>query len=1548
MDPVITNGNVMLVDPNLVNVNQDMINGIPQYQDMYIFAELTAKRRGRTVLVTTAEGTSKLKTGLEDNVSVNFLGNNQDKNNPNYLNFTTNWYDGSSEQDKQYEGFGIGSIKVVINSSFIPQVNIQFIDLRGLAFFNQPNSPYRIIFDFPPPIFELTIKGYYGRPITYKLHLVNYTSEFNSQNGNFIIDAKFVAVTYAPLTDLLFRYIVNFPLMEYKNSINPNPEDPPKNTYELIMKIKALFTQYNDKKNSDVETQKLENTITSIENTNTALEILNNYSENEILKSNGKPLLFIRNTQYKEEVNDNNKELTLIDNIGIYSNNLKEIPTDGLNENISQRLVIAFQIGNELISLDQFIEISGNDRSTFLKNNVLGKYRAEILGRFKSSLGGFIGDVDIPEPKEMFNKQEFKSVAPKVGNAYIVLDITNAYIKLYKRRTALQASKTNELSAVNEVINDMVVTNLGMKPTIYNIFKIILHDVDVFFNKLRSVSYDAESRHHPLYYNQIVKNPNFQDAKKNDKEIFAFPLVIKEERVCDQVKQTRGLPLFEITEQFPELTLVEDFIETFITQEKITALYNLKAEQNGDGSFKWIPISPVDSRLANDSTLTPYFGVDNTNGGSAGQPINLSTNPLLTEVFERLLRRYYILSQNAFGLTFYNNNKTNLELVKLYGSSEAVNLAASITNLDYTNLLENASKEYGTKRNVNAFYDYLNKYVGALYTGNTETFHKILGGNDLYTNKSDGNYDGLKVYYTDDIVTRVSAADSSNPVDKFLDTLPKSAYWERFMGGNVDTADMYKFTQENVFYIKDENTAGDSNFGNVNVNTRFLVSPNNIYTPADNSSILHFTIPNNVVSYAGSASGAGNITSTEVNKDLVISNASKFGNNGIKNSGVQFAMMDYESINVSKSIVGIWADQLTKYDTEIYSSISTPSKFSALMFLSNLGYSISPFSYYPNNLIDVVFKTPAVVEVPKFLPQYMGGLVGINDGDDLYNQIYDFFNGGAGRNIENSGIFILADIYDINNNLASKDKDELQNSFNIFFGDGGGEFTVYGGILDMFKNLYAEAQAKIADVPEDKKGEVKGKFYYENLGPNGTYFQTIILPLIDRINLINFSQYTFSNTKPTPATYTSLLTQNANNEKKDINNLFFETFFTRLATEINLKKQKLANEEKESKKLMNDEDIMTELYYSFKNINDKWVSSPQSGNLNMGYPFNTKSKIISNTENSDSGEYALINSFAFVDRAMNPIGDTIINPEVLVDLLEDPNATVFTVLTQLLSINGFEFFPLQNFMNFSIPNEWKESFIVDASGILTGQTSSFVCMYIGGSSSYPSGIDKYLGGQFKDDGILDISNPGTQDFFFNGDCGSVPTDDNQTATNTSFPYRQVRAFRVRFGEQNQSMFSGIKIDSKEYPETNESIQILSRLAGDNKKNAPPPKGQNLYNLYENRAYKATVTGLGNAMIQPTQYFQVENIPIYNGAYLILNVEHQIDPNKMITSFSGTKILKFPIPRVLESSAIVGFNGGNTDNTSSTASSASSVTAGVGTAGNLEQSKYNSMYEFKIQ
>jgi hypothetical protein len=397
--------------------------------------------------------------------------------------------------------------------------------------------------------------------------------------------------------------------------------------------------------------------------------------------------------------------------------------------------------------------------------------------------------------------------------------------------------------------------------------------------------------------------------------------------------------------------------------------------------------------------------------------------------------------------------------------------------------------------------------------------------------------------------------------------------------------------------------------------------------------------------------------------------------------------------------------------------------------------------------------------------------------------------------------------------------------------------------------------------------------------------------------------------------------------KKSRNEAYFNRFFNILSDKIKINDKTSEEEVDMNRRMTQDDDIVTQTYYSFKNINDKWLANPNKDA--EGYPFNEKGK-------------SLIDLFAFVDRGMNPVGNTIINPEILLQMFEDTNISVFSVLSQLLSLNGFEFFPLQNFMTHD-QDSWEKSFKIDVSNTIDS-SPAFICMYIGGTSSYPTGIGDNR--EFKDDGIPDITNTTASDFFVPDGCDPVPTDDAQIERNpTSFPWRQVRAFRVLFGTQNQSMFTNIKIDSKEYPETNESIQILSRIAGDNKLNAPIPKGQNLYNLYENRAYKATVTSLGNAMIQPTQYFQLENVPLFNGAYLILSVEHSIEPNKMFTSFSGTKILRYPVPRVLNVATAFGFDGDN----SISSLSPGEISMGVGNAANLEdQAKYISMYDFKIQ
>ena len=390
---------------------------------------------------------------------------------------------------------------------------------------------------------------------------------------------------------------------------------------------------------------------------------------------------------------------------------------------------------------------------------------------------------------------------------------------------------------------------------------------------------------------------------------------------------------------------------------------------------------------------------------------------------------------------------------------------------------------------------------------------------------------------------------------------------------------------------------------------------------------------------------------------------------------------------------------------------------------------------------------------------------------------------------------------------------------------------------------------------------------------------------------------------------------------------FLRNFLETIKSKLELKLKTVSDELAAYNRSIVDNDIVTQTYYSFKTINDKWIAGLNKG-IN-GFPFN-----------GSSGR--LIDSFAFVDRAMNPIGDTIINPESLIEMFDDPNISIFTVISTILSQNGFEFFPLQNFMSYT-DQDWEESFKITNTRIDADNKPAFVCMYIGGSSSYPTGIEKYRN-QFADDGIIEIDRVDSPDF--NGVVEGWNVDNDGQDINGKYKdsYSKVRAFRVRFAEQNQTMFTEMKIDSKEYPETNESIQILARIAGDQGMQAPIPKGQNLYNLYENRSYKSTITSFGNVMIQPTQYFQLENVPMYNGAYVILNVEHDITPNKMMTKFSGTKIAKYPASRVLDSATVFGVSGGGD---SGSYSGDYSVYAGSGSGSLPNSAKFNSMHTYKF-
>ena len=85
--------------------------------------------------------------------------------------------------------FGISSIDINYDNYYVPQVTIQFVDIRGISLFNPEEeahnltqdgvdgtinpdyagSFFRSFFSFPYPIFTLKVKGFYGKPISYEL-----------------------------------------------------------------------------------------------------------------------------------------------------------------------------------------------------------------------------------------------------------------------------------------------------------------------------------------------------------------------------------------------------------------------------------------------------------------------------------------------------------------------------------------------------------------------------------------------------------------------------------------------------------------------------------------------------------------------------------------------------------------------------------------------------------------------------------------------------------------------------------------------------------------------------------------------------------------------------------------------------------------------------------------------------------------------------------------------------------------------------------------------------------------------------------------------------------------------------------------------------------------------------------------------------------------------------------------------------------------------------------------------------------------------------------
>jgi hypothetical protein len=127
----------------------------------------------------------------------------------------------------------------------------------------------------------------------------------------------------------------------------------------------------------------------------------------------------------------------------------------------------------------------------------------------------------------------------------------------------------------------------------------------------------------------------------------------------------------------------------------------------------------------------------------------------------------------------------------------------------------------------------------------------------------------------------------------------------------------------------------------------------------------------------------------------------------------------------------------------------------------------------------------------------------------------------------------------------------------------------------------------------------------------------------------------------------------------------------------------------------------------------------------------------------------------------------------------------------------------------------------------------------------------------------------------------------------------IPSFGVEYGSQKQSVFKNITVNMDAPQVTEVSAVNLFQLSqlGNTDSTKIQFSGQDLYKIYSNYSYTCQVEMMGCAQVQPLMYFQLNNIPMFRGAYLIINVDHDIVPGDMKTTFKGVRINKTQIPMV---------------------------------------------------
>lgn len=1607
-------GKTKLVEPNNFDGQRSSTNVSVPLEDLTISVILKTRKKGRTVL--SADNKSKGSSENSETIAVNFIEgtniNGKHVLTTKFTDLTTIFDDNSSNENS--ENLGITNIDIDFNSAQAPQISITFIDIKGSAIFqnegnisnNKSKNKYATFFQLPYPMFDLTIKGYYGKPVTYCLHMVKFNSKFNSQTGNFEIICNFVGFTYAMLSDLLLGYLKAIPYTnigkERYNEINNNRQAngllPIGNLDDLMRSISDVNLNLTKLTENDLNSQILVNNAIKID---TLSGIENN------LASLGRSLDKTPNKDSIERFNfiivdsTKDKDSLIKKYVKDVTDTIKNFNTDSTIKVDDKLFIDLSPLTYQGLSRDLLI---GNDaNSTGTLRNIMKNVPEGQFGKKVETLTSYI------RPLPISNTLNFD-----------VIDLTSLYLYIDSLKTTLNNNTNEAKEQLAITIRATIKEKLGFDPTVRNIIEVFTTAVEVFMESVYSISVAAENPTNVARTAQLsqkfnnLENSDHNSDKLLVKKYFPWPDYREQSGTDGYVEKYLGEPnVLENPSDVNELVFIDDLLKGFLSAFKASQEAQ-SLESNGETN--WFPINPLDTRLF-DIENKPYKRV----GENGLTDYNVVANLMLIR-----------------GMTFLNeNNNKNLSVdeIRLMAEIEGKSILSDINDLKIKEAISQLSLEKiqnlsgiisDKARNIVTLDGDTYRYTYFPKTPNSDL--KILPINEGFSGS--WTKDGIWIY--DDSInsdktvylTNYSNLKTGKPIDggiyaKFFDSTDYNKFNGLEFSNKPDKVDISnntlileklkkpitnpKSVGFNVFggiYGIQEFAKldyGDPQYANLPLMYMFYKEKSELglankakITLKPKTGTLSESFLVNKIPYYFSIVGPEFNMVREARNSQNSDYFNNIGKNWINLSPPNTNTLTYPFVSQSILSLGLGAFGLG-FKSSYFSLFGSrwfygqsqsnyPLYAKGLLFLNTLPFTDFPFEAEE---IKRLFDTRVgFIHMPKLWAAYVGGLLWRNDTSMpiLENGVGRIIGGGSGptdpivwkyqnkillpfnddesdyiATNRNQSIFYLyneshtsqpfTDLSPIITNMPEQTKNEFKKVFFDFINENGENTNntnfydfaslnnkaqiVTNGTIQSYDlacaSLYGAMTAEYNSTFSNESGNygyindsfINNNFinlnYYERLIPlynsdlleENFYPYQIELIFKDTLNsnggvspvndiLTMFTaEIVLANTN-TRVWETPELGINAYSEPYISKNKF-DIYFNKLISSVSA--STAINSVIEKKELeqsifgTSDENIIKfQLYRTCKNIYDKWLGGVDNidnvmfqcgGNSESGSGRNSLDIQIAKKYNSTATKSRFIDSFRFVSRSYADIGDKLfINPvPVNQFLLNNPNSSFFDAVSSLLSSNNFNFVPLPTYINYNDDTLLKQIFepIPDYQKAIEGGVCgpAFVCVYVGQTSK---NLD--LNG-------TDYPNDG---FDFRCVDGNMTTSLPQDFSNSGATHENdVAVFSINYGQQNQNIFKDITLDQSEFAETAESIQITDAISKRGSENNTTLAGQNLYNVYSVRSYKAEVEMMGNAMIQPMMHFQLNNIPMFHGGYLITRVRHTIKPNNMSTNFTGVRL-----------------------------------------------------------